>query len=954
MKHNKLYLLALVSLLLCGCNNNSTNNNSSIDNNDDTSQGDKSDTTDGGGTSGDTTDDDDGGDAPIEVVEPKINNVTITNNISDFYIGETSYDLSAEVHGIDGTNEKYDRYVTFSEYDTSIIEIESNQNHPYVKALKAGTTSVKAISNGDENKYDETTITVLDPIVESISLSLKDSVNIEKNQSITLEATVTGRGSFTKNVEWSTSVANVISYTGNNKITITGEHLGSTKLTASVGDIFSSIDVNVVANFNYDTEMTYDLVSKQEDLMLNERYIIVGYDTNKAMSPSTNTGGDKFNTKAITKNTDGNQITGVKGNEVYTFALKQGLNANSYSLEYKNKYLQYGGNKNLKQVSTVDANSSWNISINDGIAAISVDSTSVDASIKLNGSLFSAYPSTSLNMTTVQLYKYSSGREQIHFPYESTINLSTNLTYTNKLIVDGFDATRIDYISSDTSLATISGSDENFTIVTNSSLGEVTLTANAYLDEELIASTSIVATLVSYVYSLNESNYALGKNNTLLDPISCKAVSYDLSDIKFYFGIEKAYTGDNSYYIISNNKYLQKSNVSQQSRVVLGETKTVWNVLIEDGIYYVYTVIGDLNYYLSTNDNPIAGDYYFVTTIKVSIDIVGVPTSISINVDSTNLVKKTYNVDETFNPNGLVVTANYVTSLGNRTQDVATKVIWDNEFVDNSILGTVTLLNQPYDVVVSGLTITNYVLDRIELDTTNAITKYVVGESVNTSGLVVKTIYKDGDNERSEIIDNSLLSVSPTTISKQTDKITVSYNGISSSYNIETIESSFKEVDHLHKGFHVVFTSKSSNQNYEMGSDGLNSTKFNEIPFGNTVFEIEEIRNYKDSTDKTIHEYRFKLIEVNGATISDEKYLAYDGKSGTKLCLITLDNDSEGKSIFEYYTNASDGFSLISKNLQTSLAFNNDSKKFALSQSSASTSTYSDVTIYYDSSILYD
>ncbi len=952
MKHNKFYLLSLISLLLCGCNN-STNNNSSIDNNDDTSQGDSSGTIDGDGTSGDTSDDD-GGDTPIEVIEPEINNVTITNNITDFYVGETSYDLSAEVYGTDGTNKKYNRYVTFTEYDSSIIEIESKQNRPQVKALKAGTTSVKAISNGDVNKYDTTTITVLDPIVESISLSLNDSIDIEKNQSITLEATVTGRGSFTKNVEWSTSVANVISYTGNNKITITGEHLGSTKLTASIGDIFSSIDVNVVANFNYDTEMTYDLVTKQEDLTLNERYMIVGYDTNKAMSPTTNTGGDKFNTKEITKNTDGNQITGVKGSEVYTFVLKQGLDSNSYSIEYKNKYLQYGGNKNLKQVTTVDANSSWNISINDGIATISVHSTTLDASIKLNGSLFSAYPSTSLNMTTVQLFKYSSGREQIHFPYESTINLSTNLTYTNKLIVDGFDATKIEYISSDNSLATISGSDENFTIVTNSSLGEVILTANAYLDEELIASTSIVVTLVSYVYSLNESNYALGKNNTLLDPTSCKAISYDLSDTKFYFGFEKAYTGDNSYYIISNNKYLQKSNVSQQSRVVLGETKTVWNVLIEDGIYYVYTVIGDSNYYLSTKDNPIVGDYYFVSNSKVSIDIVGVPTSISINVNSTNLVKKTYNVDETFNPNGLVVTANYVTSLGNRTQDITEKVIWDNKFADNSISGEVTLLNQSYDVVVSGLTITNYVLDRIELDTSNVITKYVVGESVNTSGLLVNAIYKDGDNEKSETIDNSLLSVSPTTITKETDKITVTYKGISSSYNIETVESSFKEVDHLHKGFHVVFTSKSNNQNYEMGSDGLNSTKFNEIPFGNTVFEIEEIRNYKDSSDKTIHEYRFKLIEVNGVAISNDKYLAYDGKSGTKLCLTTLDNDSEGKSIFEYYTNASDGFSLISKNLQTSLAFNNDSKKFALSQSGASMSTYSDVTIYYDSSILYD
>lgn len=184
---------------LCGCNetsadSNSSNTNSgssiSIVNGDSSSSTDKDSGSDDSDKDGSDKDDNN----PPEPVESKITNVTISNNIDKFYVGETTYELTASVEGTGDFN----KYVTFEEYHSTIINVETNNNHPYIKALKAGTTQLVAVANGDKSKKASTSITVLDPIVESISLSLTSPITLEKNDSVSLRATVSGRGNYQK------------------------------------------------------------------------------------------------------------------------------------------------------------------------------------------------------------------------------------------------------------------------------------------------------------------------------------------------------------------------------------------------------------------------------------------------------------------------------------------------------------------------------------------------------------------------------------------------------------------------------------------------------------------------------------------------------------------------------------------------------------------------------------
>lgn len=700
--------------------------------------------------------------------------------------------------------------------------------------------------------------------------------------------------------------------------------------------------------------MSYTLIKSLEELTLNERYIIVAKNNDLAMSSLLSS--NKFKNSEVSRDeTNSEKINDVVGDNVYTFLLKEGSKENTYSFFYKDKYLQKSSTKNDVNVSSkLDDDCSWNISFSDGTVSIvsSSDSTRVLKFNKQN-KVFSVYSTTSQNMEELELYKYSSGKEQIHFPINDGTTLSTEQSYSNKLTVDGFESSSISYTSSNESVASISGSDENFTITTKSLEGEVTLTANAF-DEEgnLIATSSIKVNVIKYDYSFNDSQYAISKNGTILDPNDCKALTiFDIEDDSYYFSFVKAYEGNNTFYITSNGKYLQKSSKSNQTRVILDEEKTIWTLEKEDENYYIYCLIDGSNYYLSTKDYPAEGDFYFVNTQKTSIDLFALPSEASVSVVDTNLKNRTYNFDEAFNPTGLKVIATYSTSLGSKDIDITNKVLWNSEYVDGSISGTVIILNSVHTVTVTNLTITHFTLDRIELDSSGTSKTYVVGESVNISSLIVEAIYKDGANEKRSQIDISEVSYSPTKILKDTEEITISYKGKTASYSIDTVTSSFVEVDHLHKGFHVTFTSSINGVNYEMLDDGLSSSRYNEIPLGKAVYEIEEIREYKDSENKSIHEFRFKLIEVDGIKQTSQLYLAYDGEDGKKLTLTTLDNDSSNKTVFEYLTNNSEGFSLISKNNGKALAMNSDSKKFALNQGG---NQYYDVTIYYDSSIDYD
>ena len=881
---------------------------------------------------------------------PTITDVTITNNIGEFYVGETTYELSASV---EGTGE-YNKYVTFTVKDPSIIEVEVKQNHPYIKALKAGTTELIATANGDSTKSASTTITVLNPFVTSIDLSLKGPLSIEKNKTVSLTATVNGKGNHTNDVTWSASNDNIISFGTGNAITIKGEHVGTTKLTAKADEVTTCIDINVVADFDYSLKMSYDLVSSQDDLVINERYILVAKDKDKAMSSSFNSGGDRFTSIDVTRDSlNDKRIVDIVGNDAFTFLLRPGNKENTYALDYKDKVLQPGGDNNVKLVNNIDDSTSWTLSVVDGIATISILLNNETWALKYNtsGSLFSAYKSTSLNMTDLELYKYSSGREQIEFPYEDGFTLSSSQKYTNQLTVHGFEPASISYTSSDNSVASISGTTENFTIVTTDKGGDVSFTAEALdKDGKVVTSASIKFSVETYSYTFTDSKYAIAKDSTLFSPTTGKATTtYDIENSAYYFTFEKAYQGDNSFYISNGNQYVKTND--GKARVTLQNSGDVWTIVKEDDEFYIYTTISGKSLYLQPASGSKEGSWYIAVEGKVSINLIALPTFKEIKVDSTNLKNTTYNYDETFDPTGLIVSAVYTSSLGERIVDITNKISWSTSFGANSIDGKVTISGTEKTVTVAGLTITHFDLDNISLNCEDAITSYVVGDKVDISGVVITATDKDGEDSRTRIIDNSKVTYSPTTISEDTTQITITYEGKSASYPVTVASSSFVEVDHLHKGFHVVFGGNVNGQNYEVVGNGVNSIEFNDVPVGQAVFEIEEVSVDK-SDDLTIHTYRFKLIEVADEAYKDNigKYLAYDGKDGKRATMMNLESDTEGKTLFIYSTNVSgEGFSLLSKNLN---------KPLTLIESGTANPKFGfngdEVTIYYDSSIDYE
>ncbi len=139
-------------------------------------------------------------------------------------------------------------------------------------------------------------------------------------------------------------------------------------------------------------------------------------------------------------------------------------------------------------------------------------------------------------------------------------------------------------------------------------------------------------------------------------------------------------------------------------------------------------------------------------------------------------------------------------------------------------------------------------------------------------------------------------------------------------------------------------------QNYEVLPDGIKSEKFNDIPRGKAVFEIEEVET-TNVDERTYITYRFKLIEVQDETMNENigKYLAYDGSDGKRMKLADLTSDTDGKTLFVYSKNVSgDGYSLLSKNLNKSLTLvdSTECPKFGLN------GNYN-VTIYLDNSIDY-
>jgi len=812
---------------------------------------------------------------------PTVTKVTLSPSTHETMLVGDSFELTATV---EGTGD-YDQTVTWSDNNSGIISYGTG-NKITVTACKAGTVKLTAKSNQDSSKSRYINLTVEDiPEITGISLDKGDST-MEVGESLKVKATVTGKGSFNQNVIWSLDQTGIVSKTDSNATTITALTVGQVKLTATaVGDskYKASMTINVVGNFDLNHPMTYQKVTDLSQLSIGDYYIVVTSSKDKAMGVSNQSSGHP---SAVDITKGGDLAKNIVGSSVQVLRLEEGLASGSYALKYKSLNSSKNGlfigvdekkTNEIVDLSTKTRAASWNIEITSGVTTIETLDTYTfkdypeNAYIRQNGSsaIYGAYRSAAVALD-VDLYKYSSGKEYLAFSCGAETTLSTNVSLDVSVSVHGFTPTEFAWSTSNDSRATVVGNGVHATISTKSEVGDVTITCAA-TEGSLTISENLVVHITQYTYdTISDGQYAFASGTHYLNPETGEdAETFDASNPAQYFTLSKAYAGNNTFYVTNGSQYLVKH--SSKARVTLSTSPAYWTVAKDGNNVYFKSIDSALVLIYKTG---VSNPWICVSDKGAVTPIYAEPTFKEMRVDSSGLVQKTYNYDEAFNSKGLVVAAICTSGLGEQSYSISlSSITWATTYVDGTITGTTYFLGQNRDVLVTGLTITNYVYDALVIDATYAQEQYQVGETTNIDGVVVSQHFTDVETfetKEVEIIDRENIVISPAVIAATTTEITLTYKGVSNSYAIVTPEVVKYEIaKSITKGDKVVITGNFNGIQAELTSDGLNATPFTYFPHGKAVWEVMYNTKYPN--------YVFKLVEVDGEAFTGEKYFARNG-----------------------------------------------------------------------------
>lgn len=158
---------------------------------------------------------------------------------------DQSAKLTATVKPDNATN----KGINWSSTNTSVATVDANGN---VKAMKAGNATITATAKGNTSVKKSISVTVTKIVPTSIKLS-KSTLNITKNQSIKVTATVSPDNAADKTVQWkssNTKVATVdakgnIKGIANGKATITATAKDNTKVSKTLAVTVSTKTVKV-------------------------------------------------------------------------------------------------------------------------------------------------------------------------------------------------------------------------------------------------------------------------------------------------------------------------------------------------------------------------------------------------------------------------------------------------------------------------------------------------------------------------------------------------------------------------------------------------------------------------------------------------------------------------------------------------------------------------------------
>ena len=150
----------------------------------------------------------------------------------------------------------------------------------------------------------------------------------------------------------------------------------------------------------------YNLVPVTEALSVGDKIVIVAKGYNKAMAAYA--GGNNCPSTSVVKNTENNTVT--FDSKVSIITVEAGKNAGTYAFKTSNNkylYAASSSSNHLKEEATLTLNSSWSITISNGVATVKAQGTNTRNWLRYNnaatnGDMFSCYGS---GQTDVCIYK---------------------------------------------------------------------------------------------------------------------------------------------------------------------------------------------------------------------------------------------------------------------------------------------------------------------------------------------------------------------------------------------------------------------------------------------------------------------------------------------------------------------------------------------------------------------
>ncbi len=456
--------------------------------------------------------------------------------------------------------------------------------------------------------------------------------------------------------------------------------------------------------------------------------------------------------------------------------LTVGVSGGAYTFTYGTRTIAANAapTNHMSYSTKTGASATWNVSIDSSTYAATIQNTNTNYGyIQYNpsgGGRFSNYKNT---MSNGQIYRKGGVAKEIQL---NKTEVQQNVGTTFTLTASGKDSYvpesyvwSIEEGSEYVSLSTTTG---NSTVVTFNYEGSAIVKCVA--DGKADATCTITVTDYQYnILAKDKYFIAEGSGLAMLGSDLSYIGNVDFSDESNLWTLEKAYQGDNSYYVTNGEQYLAYNrdipgheSDDKESRISLSdEAINAWTVSIKDTNY----VFSTLTKKGKTRSLAVHEETWYAfegTSNYVKFLETGEFDDYVVDKLPT---KTKYYVGEKFSTTNMKVTGYYTNGY---SADITNKIVWGDLTPGTQVHGTFTSGEDAYDIVVNGISVLGPKAGSMVV--TGLRDTYLIGEMPKETIEEVKVTYSDGVVEEVKTLKNTEFDVSPAKINSSTTKIVVS------------------------------------------------------------------------------------------------------------------------------------------------------------------------------------